>query len=617
MLTTSTDANFNTIAHFSGSSAVAQSDTANRHFGLFGMGTKPQVLAKVWTYATAPFRVSVPSLNFSYLYEPASLQMVVTAENLGSDTVTLTESGYLIFPTELPVDDLNRNILPPSAFLSLASLNGQYLSGQEQSTIIDDVTSSDFFLDYGTVAFSGASSGNPYNTIGGEWSEVSAAAAAAAEPGSIQLLGMGAFAILLFALARHDMFAIAWRVGSCRARYLVKAAAGILVFWIAMPACGDVFVLPILPGGANTAPRVRMTVNVAGMDQSFNLVIDTGDEIAMDGGFYVNNRTTDGNNVAGRLGMGAGGAAGAIDGAGAPPGGAASRTGVPLPAGLHFANPPNIPGGQATAAPALPAASTVASLPAGDDALIGSQFLSNYQYGRMDGPSGSFFYLAAKAEGASAVHAAISIASFLSAAPISLGPDGRPIGSASKPITPTPGVVTPPGTVAMDGGFNLDLSLLYPATGTNASGSFIIKTGFDRTLISQSLATQLGINVASLPTASTDINFDTFSIPVVEIDANVFAGQASYLLDAGVLPDSLNPFDENFLGDDLLSKFQYHEVDTNTDLSGGTFFALPTPEPAIMGLCLLGTCVIGLTGVRPKIRGGVLLACKAEELKGN
>jgi hypothetical protein len=516
--------------------------------------------------------------------------MMVTVVNPGTDTLTLTESGYLISLTELPIDDLNRNVLPPSAFLSLASLNGQYLPGQTSGAIIEGVTGADFFVNYGTVAFSGASSGNPYNASGGEWSEVLASAAQVPEPARIQLFGLGVFAILLLARSRRTTL-------RCHA----NAAAGIVALWAVTPAYGDVFVLPILPGGTNTAPRVRVTVNVAGVDQNFNLVLDTGDEIATDGGFYVNNRA--GNDVAGRLGMGAGGAAGGIDGAGAPPGGAPSRTGVPLPAGLHFTNPPNVPGGQAAAAPALPAASTVASLPAGDDALIGSQFLSNYQYGRVDGSSGSFFYLAAKAEGAMAVRTAISISTFLSAAPLSLGPDGRPIGVASKPITPTPAVVTPPGTVAMDGGFDLALSLLYPTSGTSVSSPFIIKTGLDRTLISQSLATELGINLASLPIASTDINFDTFSIPVVEIEANVFAGQGSYFLNVGVLPDSLNPFGENFLGNDLLGNFQYYEINTNTELTGGTFFALPTPEPSVLGLCLLGTCLFLLRAASDRSRG--------------
>jgi len=189
----------NTQVTFSGSNTIAQNLTANRHFGLFGTGAKPAVRLKAWSYQTSPFLQPVPAGNFAFSYDPSTASMTVSMQNLSDDVLALSEAGFRLFSSEQPIDQLNRDHLPPSSFLSLLSLDGLYPVGRTASVVIANVLATDFIVTYGTLSFAGASASNDYNANGigtaGEWAQV-LAAAQIPEPATVALIGV-ALAVML------------------------------------------------------------------------------------------------------------------------------------------------------------------------------------------------------------------------------------------------------------------------------------------------------------------------------------------------------------------------------------------------------------------------------------
>lgn len=197
----------NTQVTFSGTGTIAQNLTANRHFGLFGSGAKPAVRLKAWSYGTSPFLQPVPVSNFNASYNPATQSLRVTVENLSDDVVTLAEAGYRLFSSEQPIDLLNRIDMPPSSFIPLSILNGEYGVGQTESFVIPNVLPTASIVTYGTLSFTGTSANNDYNADGlgtaGEWMQVSTAAQMVAEPASTSLLLAGIAAMLLLGRRRR------------------------------------------------------------------------------------------------------------------------------------------------------------------------------------------------------------------------------------------------------------------------------------------------------------------------------------------------------------------------------------------------------------------------------
>jgi hypothetical protein len=86
---------------------------------------------------------------------------------------------------------------------------------------------------------------------------------------------------------------------------------------------------------------------------------------------------------------------------------------VPLPAGTAptGASTPITPGGQAANTPPFPGTTTVSPLPV--NGLVGSPFLSNYNYGFVGTAPSKYLFLANKNEGAAGLATATAIASFL------------------------------------------------------------------------------------------------------------------------------------------------------------------------------------------------------------
>jgi len=178
--TTSVDAFGNTTVRFAGSNAIPTSPAPpaqpDRHFGIFGTGTKPRVLTKAWSYPTSPTRVPVPKSNFAVSYDPSSAMLHITLENTSPDTVTFQDAGYLVNATEHPINDLRRSILPPSSFLPLPTLNHQYLPGDSSTVHIPGVSPGAYAVTFASASFSGSSASNLYTGTAGEWAQFRVAA---------------------------------------------------------------------------------------------------------------------------------------------------------------------------------------------------------------------------------------------------------------------------------------------------------------------------------------------------------------------------------------------------------------------------------------------------------
>ena len=166
----------NTCITFKGSNIISQDLNKNKHFGIYGTGKKPKVRFKAWSYTTSPYIVPVPKSNFDLSYNQNARELTITVENISDDTVTFSGVGYLLNYVERPIEDLNRNVLPPESFISLPELNREYAVGESSSIVIPNVEPTMFAITYATVTFTGASAGNRYDDFGvgtgGEWAQV-------------------------------------------------------------------------------------------------------------------------------------------------------------------------------------------------------------------------------------------------------------------------------------------------------------------------------------------------------------------------------------------------------------------------------------------------------------
>jgi hypothetical protein len=573
-LATSMDAFGNTIVRFSGSNSIPQDANANRHFGIFGSGPKPRALVKAWSFATAPAMVPVPKSNFAFLYNGVNNALQITIENTSPDTVTFQDVGYILSSTEVPIDDLNRNVLPPSSFLPLDSLDHQYLPGVSDSISLFGVSPTEFALAYGTVFFSGASAGNAYNSTGGEWSEV-LVGTQIPEPGTLALILLAA---VLLTFHRRNWRSVRFTRNRATCNLLILLAAGSVSTAPLLRA--DAFVLPLLPPAQDDYPTVQIGAVVGGMQVNIgNVIIDTGASSSL--------RLTPA--AAASLGMDPnGGTPGTTQGIG---GASAVRNGVATPAGLGFtgANGVVAPPDQAAQSPGLPGAARVGNISPGVNGLIGSTYLQDFNYGRI----GNYFFLARKNEGAAGIATATAIASFLSlGAPFRPGQDGRPTGTQSGMLVPTPNQIVPPGVQQDSLGFDIGVAVTNPSGATLAGTQFVISSGLPISLISEQVASALGLSLSGLPSITTFGNYGAIQVLQANLQLAPFTASDSptFLLPVGILSASDNPFGFNYLGEDVLSQFAYWEV--SQDSSGlARFFGATSlqavPEPATILLVSL------------------------------
>ena len=203
----------------------------------------------------------------------------------------------------------------------------------------------------------------------------------------------------------------------------------------------------------------------------------------------------------------------------------------------------------------------------------------------------------AKGQGATGgVATANAIASFLAfSGPVATNPDGRPKATKSEEVTPFRHPV-PQGEEAIDGGFRLGVDI-SSAFSTQSSIPFILKSGFSNTIISSQLASLLGLNPGTLPTAQVQTNFGTMEVGMAQLQLDLFS-DPSFTVPVGIALNSAdNPFDDNVLGSDVLGQLAYWDID-QTNPSAPMFSAAasltPIPEPGTatligipMLLCLL------------------------------
>lgn len=568
--TTSTDAFGNTIVRFAGSNTIPADPNVDRHVGIYGTGPKPRVLVKAWSFATDPKRVPVPKSNMGFLYDSGQKTLRISIENTSPDTVTFSEVGYLLEARERPIEKLTRRFLPPDAFKPLPQLNGEYAPGTTASVEISGVPPSSFAISYATVRFSGPSSENDYTATGGEWAQVAVASQTLdvikTDPDAAEVppAGPGASRGLLLLLPLLPVLPLALRSrfrrsSSERSSLLGALFVGALIgLATAGPLAANVYVIKLLPPTPND-PRPKIEVN------GIPMTIDTG----CTPGLYATPAT------AGTLGLNTGaGTAGRSRGVG---GSTPTTTGVPVPAGSIAPSGPSTPvtpQGQGATTPPMPTTATVGNT--ASPALLGDGWLSNFFYGRIDG----YFWLVEKDQGGEGVATANSMALFLSGESLtkSLAASTRPPGTQSEVIRRSPAKVLPPGIQAADDGWILAVDVVDPVGGgTVADASFLIKSGLPMTLISDRLATQLGLDLASLPKVTTLGNFGPIQVRQAKLTLALFADPAFpvFTIPVGVTDPTTNPFGENFLSNDVLSSLFSWEISAVEGDGLTRFFAAP------------------------------------------
>lgn len=564
-----------TILRFSGSNKIPRDTNTDRHVGVYGSGTKPRVITKAWTYPDGS-KIALPKSNFAYSYDGGTSTVTVAVQNTSPYTVTFSEIGYLLSNLERPIEDLTRSTLPASSFSPLSYLNGEYLPGDSKQVILSGVTATDYIVTYGSVQFSGASSGNEYTLTGGEWAEVRAGANVVPEPSSFLALLAGI--PVIFTRRRYK-------------NRMVLATLFALIMLLPPVARADVFViktLPPVPG--DSRPRIPIVIkDSGGNDVTINVVVDTGNGLQGNGGMYIKD------SKANSLGMGSGGNAGSAKGIAG--GNITTRANVPMPNPPRFAEPPATAHDNTNTAPPLPNQASVGPMNGNTrDGNLGNEWFNNFgDWGFSTGPNGKYMWMVMKDQAASRSLDALRIAKYLAGSTTPSGPDGRPSGRRTTDVHPIQHVPLQ-GSNTLDGGYGVALSITNPGSGITASGDFILKTGASMTLLSESMASALGLTIPGLPLATVAINVDdNLQVSVAELEVDMFGDPAfpKFQMPVGIIDDDYNPYGDSIVGSDLLNRFDYWEMSVSEDGQTGTFYAT-VPEPG--GLLALGSGLMALAG---------------------
>jgi hypothetical protein len=531
----------NTIVRFDGSSSIPKSDT-NNHFGIYGDGKKPRVLVKAWSFASAPTRVPVPKSNFDFLYDSASRTLQIIVENTSPDTVTFQDVGFLLGHVERPIEDLNQTTLPPGAFDPLPELNHEYSPGDSNSVTISGVEPSAYVITYGTVFFSGPSAGNDYNSTGGEWAEV---AVIDQVPEAIPTVSEWGLVIMVLLLLGAGTIVLT----RCRRTALMAIVIGLfMTLGHTTLTKANVFVLPLVEVPGDSRPFIQIDGRTVLIDSGAmcGLMLTQADAAALG----VNPAT------------GVPGAAGGIGGT------ANTITGCTTPGGIGPSgqSTPVIPEGQAATTPPMPTTTTILTAPPGMYSMLGSEWLKQFfcEWGQCDG----YYYLVAKDQGAEGSAIANAMAAFLGLSPaVTLDSNGQPQGTKHKYVQPTP-----PREGALDGGFDIEIDIENPPIGGTHHAPLIIKSSLPMSLITQSLALDLGLDLSKLKKVETLGNFGPIEVLQADLELRLFddPGFPTFTVPVGITDPNTNPFGDNFLGGDILGKLQYWEI--SQDQEGVTRF---------------------------------------------
>ena len=291
---------------------------------------------------------------------------------------------------------------------------------------------------------------------------------------------------------------------------------------------------------ANKQAIAQLKIN--GM--TINALLDTG----------AGARIVFGMKAAMALGLPNGGAAGNAGGVG----GAAALNKTTVPAGSTIVGAM----GMAAVAPVDGAGFSFANMNFnGFDAILGADFLNTTD------ANGAFILNAAKGTGTIFDKAQ---AAALAALPLNTPTTAVATGSIDTPAGGTP----PSATVGLINGPN------------SASAPFVLSTGLNDTLISQSLANSLGPLTAG-PTETVMSDLGSFSVSTAILKLDVFPQEGPLTMIVGILPNSLNPDNVNVLGMDFYDKFP--ELIWN----GATSTFSAAPEPGTWPIIIVGFGVLG------------------------
>jgi hypothetical protein len=381
-----------------------------------------------------------------------------------------------------------------------------------------------------------------------------------------------------------------------RSHAVAALCGAALLFLSTGPVLCDVYIIPLVPppnAAWDDIPCIRLGGQLVAVDTGFagGCTLTPAGATAL--GVDPNTGTAGSQ-------TGVGGTVGTVQGATLPPGTNPSGPSTPI-----------TPEGQASTTPPMPGTTHIGPLPPGIAGLLGSAWLSQFNWGRVDG----YLHLALKSQGAQGNATAVAMATFLGASPAvpAPGPDGRPSGTKNNIIVPTPTKSVPPNTQAVDSGWDLNTHLISGPHATDVP--MIIASGLPTSILSEDTAAALGINLASLPTSSVMGRFGMITARRATVTVLLFSDVAfSFSVSAAIPSSTDNPFSDNILGNDVISQLVYWEIsesDGTTRFYGTLPLSQSAPSPARMP----GLGSVGLVLVLVIALAGALLVMRRVRVK--
>lgn len=366
--------------------------------------------------------------------------------------------------------------------------------------------------------------------------------------------------------ATHDLIA-AGGIAAERPQiqqWLLTFFGCLLVAGVPWRATADSFTVDLTPITTANLPAATLNAMKPGGGQfSTTMLVDTGGGW----GFAFDTKST----FAGLL---MGGETAEVQGIGAR----VKRTkGATVPAAvqnsLGFKPAPKIPAKQRATQPTFPKTFDSLAFPAGIQGVIGTGYLrtfASFAFNNKEGKPVSLVLNTADAVG-----------------------QGRPTNVVSEAVALVPPATFPDGSQDINSDvFSLPIQV-SSIGGSPVTADFVIDSGVENSLITSSLAADLGINLSGLPSSTYSTDLGSFSTSFDSLAFGLFPGDPSFTqIDSGnvaIANSTTDPEGINILGSDILSQLSYWEIDPGTD----TFYAATSvPEPVY--LPLLG---IGLVGV--------------------
>jgi hypothetical protein len=180
---------------------------------------------------------------------------------------------------------------------------------------------------------------------------------------------------------------------------------------------------------------------------------------------------------------------------------------------------------------------------------------------------------------------------------------GGPIGAQSEAVAFVPPKTLPDGSIDFNtGGFSATVQV--SAMGSSpVKENFIIDSGAEQSLITTSLAAQLGLDLDSLSMGTYSTDLGMFSAPYTSLSFSLFPNDPTFgqlvSADVTIANPTNDPDGINILGSDILSQLAYWEIDPGS--STGMFYAAAVPEPSAAALLGVAAVVLLLAANRQRI----------------